>query len=177
MGTALAPPTERTRLLLDGNFSLVDAADLEEDEETGSSILYQAGIRQPMGKYASMGNSGNHSAADSGGPTSPSPQQEEQAAAVKNSRAYVAFILPVTVALCVANSVTWKRTLNRFASVDGSQRNLEFFVNQWTLLLYTAIAGCILAYRWFFTNLITSVCMRCVLLFRLTNARIVRSLI
>jgi hypothetical protein len=162
-GVALAPPTERTRLLLEGNFSLANDSADDEDDNIHSTILYPCsnGIRQSSGgKYSSLsrGSSGDSNAVNSLGPT-PSPPHEKEtttSTSVKNSRAYVAFILPVTVALTVGNSVTWKRTLNRFASVDGSQRNLEFFVNQWTLLLYTVIAGVILAYRWLFTNLITS---------------------
>ena len=145
LAVSLAPPTERTRLLLDG-FSLqndeVDALDLVEE---------RAAFAGPS-SYGSRNQSGS---------SSPSPQtpvdKMANAHSSQNSRAFLAFILPVTVILCVGNSVTWKRTLNRFASVDGSQRNLGFFVNEWTLVLYTLIAGAFLAYRWLFTNSITFV--------------------
>jgi hypothetical protein len=165
-----APPTERTRLLLDGGtFSthndMVDADDLEDDEllhqgfiGRGSLTLYGSGL---LSNGVSKSNSSTASGCASPSPPLDSDDDSAQppppAVMAKNSRAYVMFILPVTIMLCVANSVTWKRTLNRFASVDGSQRNLEFFVNQWTLVLFTLIAGAILAYRWFFTTLITSV--------------------
>lgn len=145
---ALAPPTERTRLLLESGFSLRDEGEGEPDDE-------RDGFAGPL-IHQSYGSSriGSSSA-------SPSPEQSLDALAAvhtaRQSKAFVAFILPVTVILCVGNSVTWKRTLNRFASVDGSQRNLEFFVNQWTLVLYTLIAGAILAYRWMFTSIITYV--------------------
>lgn len=149
LAVSLAPPTERTRLLLDG-FSLqndeVDALDLVEE---------RAAFAGPS-SYGSRNQSGSSSPSALMSPRTPVDKMAD-AHSSQNSRAFLAFILPVTVILCVGNSVTWKRTLNRFASVDGSQRNLGFFVNEWTLVLYTLIAGAFLAYRWLFTNSITFV--------------------
>jgi hypothetical protein len=63
--------------------------------------------------------------------------------------------LITSVAVAAANSITWKRTLNKFRAVDGSDHNLEFFVNQFTVFLYVVLAACILGYRWIFTDYIT----------------------
>ena len=64
--------------------------------------------------------------------------------------------LLLSVVIAVANAITWKRTLNRFRATDGSAANLEFFVTEWTILLYVLLAALILAYRWLFTPLITA---------------------
>ena len=64
--------------------------------------------------------------------------------------------LLLSVVIAVANAITWKRTLNRFRATDGSAANLEFFVTEWTILLYVLLAALILAYRWLFTSLITA---------------------
>ena len=67
----------------------------------------------------------------------------------------LALYLILSVVIAVANAITWKRTLNRFRATDGSSSNLEFFVTEWTILLYVLLAAVILAYRWLFTALIS----------------------
>ena len=48
--------------------------------------------------------------------------------------------------LGAANSVTYKKLLNRFSAVDGSH-NYEFFVSQWSTLLYMVPSIFIVIYR------------------------------
>ena len=83
----------------------------------------------------------------------PSPSPSPAAAAASPLRLAVYLVLSVLIA--AGNGVTWKRTLNRFRSTDGSFASLEFFVTQWTILLYVALAGALLLYRWLCTDLIT----------------------
>ena len=51
------------------------------------------------------------------------------------------------VFVAVANNITWKSTLDRFKSVQDSNKNLEFFVNQFTVALYVLMAAVVLIHR------------------------------
>ena len=73
-----------------------------------------------------------------------------------SSRPFVlALYLLLSILIAAANSITWKRTLNRFRAKEGSG-NLEFFVTQFTIFLYVLLAAVILGYRWTCTSLITA---------------------
>ena len=87
-----------------------------------------------------------------GSSRSPSPSSAD----ASSSRPVVlALYLCLSVLIAAGNSITWKRTLNRFRAVDGSSANLEFFVTEWSILLYVVLAALILAYRWLCTALIS----------------------
>ena len=89
--------------------------------------------------------------------SSPVPRSAPfSALSLSSHHARLAFYLLLSVVIAVANAITWKKTLNRFRATDGSSANLEFFVTEWTILLYVVLAAAILAYRWLFTALITS---------------------
>eukprot|EP00808_Paulinella_micropora_P025924 g9735.t1 len=52
------------------------------------------------------------------------------------------------VVLAAVNSITWKRTLNRFRPIEeGVGSNLEFFVNQFSNLAYLSLAGLVFLFR------------------------------
>jgi hypothetical protein len=81
-------------------------------------------------------------------PTSSSPRSchsDER----ENNNLLLGIYLFSSVFVAVANNITWKSTLDRFRAVDGSGRDLEFFVNQWTVWVYVMMAALILAYRWY----------------------------
>lgn len=89
------------------------------------------------------------------------PDDDESAATSSpptlREKIFKAALLPCAIAISVVNSITWKRMLNRYASADGSNRNLEFFVNQWTLALYIVLCGIIMLWRMYGSKTITSV--------------------
>ncbi len=66
------------------------------------------------------------------------------------------FYLSASVGIAAANSISWKRLLNKFHAVDGSEHNLEFFVSEFSVLLYVLLAGAILAYRWIIVGSISA---------------------
>ena len=68
--------------------------------------------------------------------------------------AVLVFYLCLSVLIAAANSITWKRTLNRFRAMEGAG-NFEVFVTQLSILLYVLLAAVILAYRWLCTELIS----------------------
>ena len=74
---------------------------------------------------------------------------------VSSQHVRLGLYLLLSVLIAAANAITWKKTLNKFRAVDGSSSNLEFFVTEWTILLYVVLAAAVLAYRWLFTALIT----------------------
>ena len=93
-------------------------------------------------------------ALDASPQSSPSPLPSASPPSPSHPLRLVLYV-SLSVAVAVLNAITWKRTLNRFRSIDGSFASLEFFVTQWTILLYVVLAAAILAYRWLLTDLIS----------------------
>jgi drug/metabolite transporter (DMT)-like permease len=67
----------------------------------------------------------------------------------------LAFYMTTSILLSVANTLSWKRLLNKFRSENGSDANYEFFVVQLTVFLYVLMAAVVLGYRMIATDLIT----------------------
>lgn len=155
--------SERTRLL-DDEFRLRSRSDdeLSDDADTEAARLAAGPFIQHS--YQAGGGGTADSSGYSSSAVSPIPGGLGESAVVSETtlgRWLQVLLLPMAIVLSVCNSITWKRMLNRYASIDGSHRNLEFFVNQWTLLLYTIVCGAVFAYRWYCTDLITSVGQHC----------------
>lgn len=150
LGAARTPKErgEKTRLL-DDEFKLRHDSD---DEDDGLEAARAAG---PFMQHSYQQFPASNGSSQAGSPPGPDRGGDAEAAKSTGSKLFTGLLLPCVVALSVANNITWKRMLNRYASIDGSHRNLEFFVNQWTLTLYMVACGGIFLYRWYFTDLIT----------------------
>jgi len=57
------------------------------------------------------------------------------------------FLILASIVISSSNQVTYKLLLNRFSSSDGSH-NYEFFVSQWTTLLYLIPSILIVLYKY-----------------------------
>jgi len=83
-----------------------------------------------------------------GTPNNKSSQPEKP-----KNKLLLAGLLVAAIIIAIANNLTWKRTLNRFASHGG--HSLEFFVSQFTVLLFIFFSGLSLLYTIYFTDSIT----------------------
>jgi len=92
---------------------------------------------------------------EAAGSQSDSTLDSSSAFIISSSSLRLLVYLLLSVVVAVGNAISWKRTLNRFRAIDGSQKNLELFVTQWSIFLYVVIAASILLYRWRFTSLIS----------------------
>lgn len=70
-----------------------------------------------------------------GSPPKPPTPPQKKSLKETNKSSRTMFLILASVLISTANSLTYKKLLTRFNAVDGSA-NLEFFVSQWTTLLY-----------------------------------------
>ena len=126
-----------------------------ESPSRNSNGYQLSALQQQHGRHEALDSSGSSLAAIKTLDHTPSSSPTRSVLSASSHPVRLAVYLLLSVVVAVANAITWKRTLNRFRATDGSAANLEFFVTQWTILLYVLLAAVILTYRWLYTPLIT----------------------